>query len=210
MKKIENQKELLMEKALNKLRSGVAPEEVIKIFKINDQESIDLIKITKILMTEKIDVTPRKSLLLDALNGTEKAPVTKKVETSYNSEEAHGRYSFEKLINIMNKTKVLIPAGFVILVLIITGISLNKSGDIVTINREFQEIDGLNSEFSNITNEETDNGDISTYLSSNSSVENYKEEISIEDDGTEINSIESSFNSLIDSEDQTNSISSSF
>ncbi len=202
-------KEDLLEKIIKDIKSDKLSPDSFS----NDQELKELSNIAKSLFDNSKKITPPESYLKSAISNIGNN-VTEVNRERYQNRGFKGRSSnlsnWDLILNFMNKTKVLIPAGLVILVLVITGIKVKGSQDISVLNKEFESIESLDSEFSNVIDQEIDNSDISTYLSSNSSPADYSEEIKIEDDSAEINSLESSFNSLIDDENQTNSISSSF
>ncbi len=202
-------KEELLEKMIQDIKLGKLTPDVFS----NDKELRELSNLAKSLIESSKNIAPSEEGLR-AIISSIKTSVTNKSDASYNNGRVEGRSSnpgtWDLILNFMNKTKILIPAGLVILVLIITGINTSKSEDILVLNKEFQSVDKLDSDFSTAVDQEIDDNDISTYLSSNSSVENYQEQINIESDSAEINSIESGFDSLINDENQTNSISSSF
>lgn len=202
-------KEDLLEAIIQNIKSGSSSSDNFS----DDQELKELSNIAKSLIDNSKKINPPESYLKSAISNIGNN-VTKSDHKRYYVRGFKGRSSnlsnWDLILNFMNKTKVLIPAGLVILVLVITGISVKSSEDISVLNKEFQGIEILDSEFSKVIDQEIDDSDISTYLSSNSSPESYVEEINMADDSQEIDSIESSFNSLIDSENQDNQISSSF
>ncbi|MST04329.1 MAG: hypothetical protein EXS49_02055 [Candidatus Pacebacteria bacterium] len=203
------EKEKALEIIIQNIKSGKLNSDDFS----DDQELKELSNIVKSLIVNSKENNPPETYLQSIISEI-KNSVTENSNIRYNAVGGLGRSSnpnkWEVILNFMNKTKILIPAGLVILVLVITGINMKGSEDISVLNREFQGIEELDSEFSDVIDQEIDNGDISTYLSSNSSPEDYSEEINIEADGAEINSIELNFNSLIDEENETNAISSSF